>query len=74
MVYSTKMNYIDVTKETMIHYDYATPEIKTYEDYTKFVGSANATKIFQIAEWQIGMEGVQPININSVTEMHIYVG
>ena len=40
------MNYNEITKETMIHYAGNSTNIKNYEDYSKFVGSANATKIF----------------------------
>jgi hypothetical protein len=58
----------------MIHYGHNTPNITTYEDYTNFTGSAEATKIFQISAWSIGLAGIAPINVNADTEKHIYIG
>jgi len=46
MNYNTNLNYINIHQETMIHYGNNTPEIKTHEDYIKFIGAADATKIF----------------------------
>jgi len=46
MDYTTNLNYVNIQQETMIHYGKDTPEIKTYADYTNFMSSADATKIF----------------------------
>ena len=47
MHYTTNMNYIDILQETFYHYDsIKSGFIENYHNYTKFIDSANATKIY----------------------------
>ena len=70
------MDYFDIIKETFYHYDSGgkSGNITNYQNYTKFVASANATKIYEIDSWLIGVEGIGPISINVDAELHIEIG
>ena len=66
MKYSNTMNYIDIVKEMFYHYDSEKLGfMNDYANYTEFIGSANATKLFQVDRWQIGVTGINPIYINA---------
>ena len=74
MKYSTDMNYIKIISEGFYHYGQNTPKIETYDQYRAFVGSADATKVYEVDSWDIGLNGIDPISINSETEVHIQIG
>ena len=39
-----------------------------------FLESANATKLYEIDKWLIGVSGINPISINIFAELHIEIG
>lgn len=38
------------------------------------MGSADATKVYEVDRWDIGLNGIDPISINSETEVHRQIG
>ena len=63
------MDYLTVFRETFYHYGNDAYRLKDYQGYTKFVQSANATKIYEIDSWDIGVTGIAPVSVMCHSEL-----
>lgn len=68
------MDYLTVFRETFYHYGNDTRKLADYKGYTEFVQSADATKIYEIDSWHIGVQGISPVSVMCASELRKYIG